>query len=237
MRWLLVISMALACISAQFGAAGAEAVAMPDAIGAPDIVAVLHRSQQLRLDSIPLSDPADPRVARIRDSFDSLARRLRTPKTVELRIVRGDVIAETLQGHIVVANERLGDLPEAERLFVLAHELGHVTLYHWAQVGILYQKWIPGEVTQQQTDAVADLLSREASALAHRQEYEADAFGLRTVRSLGLSDQDVVHAFMDLGVLNDTATHPGTRKRVAALRSIEPDDLQAAVPPNPTPTH
>ena len=32
------------------------------------------------------------------------------------------------------------------------------------------------------------------------------------------------------GVINDTATHPGTRKRVAALRSIEPDDLQAGMP-------
>ena len=47
---------------------------------------------------------------------------------------------------------------------------------------------------------------------------------------LGLSDQNAVAAFMDLGMRNETATHPGTRKRVAALRSIERDQLQAAAP-------
>jgi Zn-dependent protease with chaperone function len=226
MRWLLAIFTALICVSARCD----EAAPAPDSAAAPDIIGVLYRSQQLRLDAIPLADPASARATRIRDSFDSLARRLRTPSSVELRIVRGELIAETLLGNIVVANERVGDLPEGERLFVLAHELGHVTLGHWAQMGLLYQKWIPGAVTPIQTDAVADRLSHEASALAHQQEYEADAFGLRTLRTLGLTDQDAVGAFRDLGVINDTATHPGTRKRVAALRSIEPDDLQAGMP-------
>lgn len=243
MRWLLVILTVLACGSARCD----EPAAAPDGTGTGtgtgtgiktvDIVEVLHRSQQIRLDAVALADPDSPRAARVRSSFESLARRLRTPASVELRIVRGEIIAETLQGHIVLANERLGDLPEGERLFILAHELGHVTLGHWSQVGLLYQKWVPGAVTKEQTDAVAGRLSRDASALAHQQEYEADAFGLRTVRSLGLSDEDAVRAFMDLGVLNDTATHPGTRKRVAALRSVELDDLQAAVPPPSMPTH
>jgi Zn-dependent protease with chaperone function len=239
MRWLLAILTVLMCASARCD----EAAAAPDAVPAqgstpaPDIVAVLYRSQQLQLDAMPLADPTSERAARIRDSFASLTLRLRAPSSIELRIVRGAVVAETMHGNIVVANERLGDLPEGERLFVLAHELGHVTLGHWAQVGRLYKKWIPGEVVKAQTDAVANQMSREASALAHQQEYEADAFGLRTLRSLGLSEEDVVAAFRDLGVISDTATHPGTRKRVSALRSIEVDDLQAGVPPGSMPTH
>jgi hypothetical protein len=102
---------------------------------------------------------------------------------------------------------------------------------------LLYQKWVPGPVTPQRTDAVAAELGREGSALAYRQEFEADAFGLRTVRPLGVSEQEVVAAFMDLGVYSDTATHPGTRKRVAALRSMTPDRIQAAAPsPSGSPT-
>jgi Zn-dependent protease with chaperone function len=220
MRWLLAILTALASVAAH----------CDEAPSAPDIVGVLYRSQQLQLDAMPPGDPASPRALRVRATFDALTQRLPVPVPVELRIIRGEIIAETLHGNVVVANEALGDLPDNERLFVLAHELGHVTLDHWSQMGALYKQWVPGVVTQVQTDAVADPLSRAASQLAYRQEFEADAYGLRTMRSLGLPDQDAVAAFMALGVYNDTATHPGTRKRVAALRSIEPDTFHAAAP-------
>jgi Zn-dependent protease with chaperone function len=218
MRGLLIIFVALAC-----GAARGE-----DAGAAPGIVAVLHHSQQLRLDAMVPVDRDSPRAQRLQQSFDTLVRRLQTLPPVELRVVRGEVFAETLQGKIIVANEALADLPEGERLFALAHELGHVMLGHWAQLGLLYQKWVPGAVRQEHTDAVAALLGSDASALAHRHEFDADAFGLRTLRALGRSERDALALFMRLGGRHDTATHPGTRKRVAALRATEHDSLQAA---------
>jgi Zn-dependent protease with chaperone function len=223
MRYLLTILIALA----------GGAVRRDDTDRAPDIVTVLFRSQQLRLAAMTLADPDSPRAHRLRASFDALTTRLRIVPPVELRIIRGDIVAETVHGNIVVANEALGDLPEGERIFVLAHELGHVMLGHWSQMGLLYQRWIPGAVERRHTDAVAAPLGRDASALAHRQEFEADVVGLRAVRALGLPEHDVLAAFMDLGVRNDTATHPGTMKRVAALRAIEADRLQAAATPTP----
>jgi hypothetical protein len=169
---------------------------------------VLYRSQQVRLDAMPLADAESSRAARVRDSFDALTRRLELSVTVELRVIRGETLAETLHGNVVVANEALGDLPEGGRLFVLAHELGHVQLGHWSQMELLYRKWVPGSVTQRQTDAIAVPLSHDASALAHRQEFEADAFGLRTLRALGLTEQDALAVFMNLGARNDTAYAP-----------------------------
>lgn len=218
MRWLLMLWMVLAC-----GAARCE-----DARPTPDIIGVLQMSQQKQLDAMTPADAASPRAAKVRESFEKLLRGLGglggpALSKVELRVVRGDVVGETLQGHIVVANVALGDLPEGERIFILAHELGHVMLDHWSQMGLVYAKWVPGPVEQQHTDAIADRLGRDASALAYRQEFEADAFALSTLRALGLPDQHVVAAFMDLGLRNDTATHPGTRKRLAALRALGPD--------------
>ena len=205
MRWLLFIWVALAA-----GAARGE-----------DIVEVLERSQQVRLDSMPPAPPDSQRVQKVHDSFELLARTLGLGRTVELRVIHGDTLAETLHGRVVIANEAMGDWPEEDRLFVLAHELGHVALAHWAQMGVMYQKWVPGMVTTQQTDAVAALLGREASGLAYEQEYEADAFAFRTLEGLGFSRQDVFSVFVHLGLRKDTATHPGTQKRLAALRAAE----------------
>ena len=158
--------------------------------------------------------PCDART--VRASFERLQRRLRIAPPVGLRGVRGEVVAETLHGDIVVANEALADLPAGARLFVLAHELGPVVPGHRDHKVQVYRKWVPGSVTQQRTDGVVQPLGRDASTLARRQAFAADAVGLRAVRPPGRSDQDAVAAFMDLGMRNETATQPGTRKRVAA---------------------
>lgn len=186
-----------------------------------DIVEVLQRSQQVRLERFESAPISSQRAQKVRDSFDMLTEQLGLGRTVELRVVRGETLAETLHGRVVIANEAMGDWPEEDRLFVLAHELGHVALAHWAQMGVMYQKWVPGMVTAQQTDAVAALLGREASQLAYQQEYEADAFASRTLEAMGVSRQDVLSVFMHLGLHKDTPTHPGTQRRVAALRAAE----------------
>lgn len=194
-----------------------------------DIGAVLERSQQQRLAHVESADADAPRTQQVRDSFDRLLRRLQWAHPVELRVIRaGGALAETLRGDVVLASESLADLPETERLFILAHELGHVSLEHWSQVGLMFQKWVPGEVTQAHTDAVAALLGRDASKLAHQQEFEADAFALRLLRELGIARDAVVAVFARAGLRPDTVTHPGTRKRVGALLVIDADDAAGA---------
>ena len=196
-------------------------LAGPAAHGDEDILGVLARSQLARLDRIHAADPGSARARTVRTSFEILARALGLRHPVELRMIEGEIVAETLQGRVVLANESLADLSEGERLFVLAHELGHIELRHWEQTQRLYQKWVPGVVTPDQTEPVAALLGRDASGLAYRQELEADAFALRALHALGHPSQDAVTAFMHLGMSHDTATHPGTRKRLAALRAAE----------------
>lgn len=196
------------------------------------ILGVLARSQLARLDRAPVADPGSPRARTVRTSFETLARALQLGHPVELRVIQGETVAETLQGRIVLANESLADLSEGERLFILAHELGHIELRHWEQTERLYQKWVPGVVTPQQTEPVAALLGRDASGLAYRQELEADAYGARALHLLGHPSQDAVTAFMHLGVNPDTPTHPGTRKRLASLRAAQGSDGDQATTRN-----
>jgi Zn-dependent protease with chaperone function len=185
-----------------------------------EIVAVLERSQSVRLAAMALAATESPRALVVRQSFDQLAQRIAADKDIEMRVVTGPVIAECLLGRTIVANESLAEVPEPVRLFLLAHEIGHVVLGHWRQFEQLYVKHIPGEVVPQNTDPVAAALGREASQLSHEQELAADAFAMATLRPLGFSFEDVVGAFTAFGMHMDTATHPGTRKRIAHLRAM-----------------
>lgn len=195
-------------------------VALAGPARSEDISDVLRRSQQLRLDAMTQSSDA-AKAKTIRDSFDSLRQALGPKLQVELRIISGGTYAETLHGNIVIANETMADLPEGERLFILAHELGHVTAGHWAQMNQLYKRWIPGEVKPELTNPVSGLLGRDASGLAHQHEYSADVFALRLLRDMGWAESHAYSAFLRQGMQHDTATHPGTRKRVASLRAAQ----------------
>ena len=201
------------------------------AIAAPawcqDIVEVLERSQSVRLASMSYAETDSPRAVVVRGSFDQLARRFGSHKDMEVRVVTGPIIAECLLGRTIVVNESLAEIPEAVRLFLLAHEIGHAVLGHWQQVEQLYVRHIPGEVIQNRTDAIAALLGREASRLSYEQELAADEFALHTLRALGYDVDDVIGAFSQFGMQMDTATHPGTGKRIAHLRSIERDSVTA----------
>jgi predicted Zn-dependent protease len=164
----------------------------------------------------------------VRASFDTLVRTLGMTQGAELRVIEGNTVADAMQGRIVMANASLAGLGEGERLFILAHELGHIALGHWAQTQQVYLKWVPGAVTQERTDAIADQLGREASNLSHRQEFEADAFALQTLHTLGRTQQDALSAFVQLGNRGGTATHPSTGQRLASLRAAEAEWLRAA---------
>lgn len=189
-----------------------------------DIVDVLRRSQDMRLAALTPAAADSERARVVRASFDRLLQALKPGVAIELRVISGPLVAETLHGHVVVANESMADWPEPLRLFVLAHEIGHTQMNHWLQMAALYQKWIPGAVRPALTDPVAVPLGREASGLAHQQEYAADAFAAHALRVLGCSDDDLQIVMNGLMFTADTPTHPATRKRIAALRA----ELQTA---------
>jgi predicted Zn-dependent protease len=214
MRWILLVGFFLCAGPAQ----------------AENIVEVLQRSQQSRLELLRAADPDSVAARTLQARFERLLQITGIDnKTVALRVIDGATVAETLLGKVVVVNAALTQRPEVEQLFILAHELGHVIEDHQAQMGQVYLKWVPGPVLQEHTDAVAPMLGREASGLAHRQEFSADAFALRTLCAMGHSRDEVLATFMRMGMFQATATHPASNKRLAALRVAPADEAAPAL--------
>lgn len=204
------------CIAAAVGAIGAG-----PAVRAEGIIDVLERSQEQRLDAFAAVPDDDPQAAVVRATFDRVLAASGCGLKPTLRVVAGSTWAETLtRGQVIVIHRGLADVSEGERAFTIAHELGHVVHGHWGELGALYLKYVPAEVTPQVTDAVAGLLGREASRMAHEHEFDADAFALGVIRRMGYDADTAIAVFQRMPMQADTATHPGTRKRIAQLRTM-----------------
>jgi Peptidase family M48 len=188
---------------------------------AETIEAVLDRSQQTRLSQRPNADTSSAAAQRVKAGLARLLA-LRNAGNVELVLSGGDLFAEALLDRPGLAvSQAVGDLPEGERLLLLAHELGHLRLGHPGALKALYHAHIPGEVLREVTDRAAAALGPDAHALSHRHELEADAYGYTLVRSLGFGLDNAFSLLMRQGMQIDSATHPGTRRRLAQLRALE----------------
>lgn len=232
MRWWTafgaVVVLACGCgagpVRAQTAGAYAQAAWPGDAALRPasGIVAVLVQSQQWRLAQRPAAEARSERAAKVQASFERLLSLQPAGGPTELVLVGGDLYAEALFGRRAVAvSESVGDLGEGERLMLLAHELGHLALGHWGALSALYRRHIPGDVTPEATTPVAAALGAQAHALSHKQEFEADAFGYTLVHPLGFGVDTAMALLLRHGVQMDSATHPGTRRRVAQLRVLD----------------
>jgi Zn-dependent protease with chaperone function len=200
-----------------------------------DITQVLQRSQQWRLQQRPAPDQNSAASARVRSSFERLKQLDPQGADVQLQIIGGPLFAEALFGQrTLVVSEAAGDLPEGERLLMLAHEMGHLMLGHWGGLSALYRSHIPGAVRPETTDPVARKLSLEAQALSHRQEFEADGYGFALVRKMGFGLDNAFGLLMRQGLQFDTPTHPGTRRRLAQMRVMDAQVGRVLVNPGET---
>jgi hypothetical protein len=198
------------------------------AVHAEGIVEVLQRSQQQRLQQRGAADASSAAAERIRASLQRMAQLDPDAASVQLVLVSGDLYAEALfGGRRLAVSEVVGTLPEGQRLLLLAHELGHLTLGHWKTMSSLYLRHIPGDVRPETTDPVAPQLSAQAHALSHRQEFEADGYGFSLVHKLGFGLDNAFGLLTQHGLQFDSPTHPGTRRRLAQLRAL---DAQLASP-------
>ena len=117
--------------------------------------------------------------------------------------------------HVVV-----GGIDENLRLFLLAHEFGHIAAQDIHRLAEAYKPYVPGDVVQEVTDKMSVGALREIANVAKSHEFEADAFGVRALVKLGLSFEDAkaaaIEAVMKYPEM-ETGTHPASFKRRMAL--------------------
>lgn len=190
---------------------------------AQGIETVLERSQQTRLARRPAADEHGEAAQRIRASLARLLAASDSDREpIDLVLVGGDLVAEALLDRPgIAASAALGDLPEPQRLLMLAHELGHIRLAHAQTLKAMYRAHVPAAVARELTDPVAAMLGSEGVLLSHRNELAADAFGYVLTRPLGVGLDDAVGLLARQATRVDTLTHPGTARRIVQLREIE----------------
>jgi Zn-dependent protease with chaperone function len=113
----------------------------------------------------------------------------------------------------IVISPALAELPRSERLFVLAHEVGHLAnndVQQWTALG-----------EQFESAAFSDAdVTNMMSSLSRKMEQDADAFSARALHKMEVNAENAATAFfsrMHLLKSAGTASHPAAQSRVVAI--------------------
>jgi Zn-dependent protease with chaperone function len=137
------------------------------------------------------------------------------PAAAEVRFEVQDCVmdGQLYNGKTIVLSARLSRLPRPQRFFIVAHEYGHHQLDHQTVMGGLLAR-IAGHRHEKATGAPG------VAELAHRTEFEADAFAVRLMHQHGMDPEDAAQLFDSLGTGKDNATHPAFSRRALAIRDV-----------------
>jgi predicted metal-dependent peptidase len=145
------------------------------------------------------------------------ARRLDTP--VGLHITSNGEGGEAVLGQIVMVNEALAALPEDEREFEIAHEIGHIDLKHLDRMIDIFRHYV-GTITDDHLiartlNAHIDELSPELQGL----EFEADAYGQALLQRIPGAVEGGIHTFQRNVFRRGDYSHPASRERMLKLQA------------------
>lgn len=128
----------------------------------------------------------------------------------------GNFAVAAMTVNTIVIPTRVARFSRQERLFVLAHELGHVAqkdVQRWERLGEFFVD----------SNADDDTVAAYINTLSQELELHADAYAAQVLNKLGIDAQvAAVAVFQRLEVLNapGTPTHPAAKQRVAQLAQL-----------------
>jgi len=137
------------------------------------------------------------------------------PAAADVRFEVQDCLmdGQLYNGKTIVLSARLARLPQPQRFFIIAHEYGHYQLDHQTVMGSLLTR-----IAGHRRDDTAS--SPGVTELAHRSEFEADAYAVRLMHLHGMDPEDAAQLFDSLGTGKDNATHPAFGRRAHAIREV-----------------
>jgi hypothetical protein len=155
-------------------------------------------------------------VPDIVNSFQRINKLAGGRKLVFLRIADGNQTGIT-DGNTVVVHHSVEMMSELQRSFIIAHEYGHIALNHTALKLALYQKYLPGQVTEANANIANHIVGPELRTLSHKVELQADSYALKVLVNLGWTRGQVVDMFLGMERTPDSTTHPSSARRVQNL--------------------
>jgi Zn-dependent protease with chaperone function len=137
------------------------------------------------------------------------------PAAAEVRFEVQDCVmdGQLYNGKTIVLSARLARLPQPQRFFIIAHEYGHHQLDHQMVMGGLLAR-----IAGHRRDEAASVPG--VTELAHRTEFEADAYAVRLMHMNGMDPDEAALLFDGLGAGKDNATHPAFGRRAQAIRDV-----------------
>jgi len=195
---------------------GAPACAM-------DIVAALNASQQQKLSLCKVTADEAPEARVLQQSFKQLQDARATmdapAATPAVRLLVADCEhgIQVLAGEVVVPPE-VAHWDEGARLFVLAHELGHIEHRDWDRLMATYAYDMAQNTAEDALPQALSSVRAHTSVLKRHSEYAADKYALRLLQHMGRNGlDDAEAALLPIWSREDTPTHPGAMQRMAAL--------------------
>lgn len=121
------------------------------------------------------------------------------------------------RGERIVISARLAQRPKAQRFFIMAHELGHLSLRHHAAMARFVADAVGRTADESAAGAVIDA---GLTPLSRQAEFDADAYAAKLMRDSGLDPEDAARLFDGIGPGQDNRTHPSPARRARAIRAL-----------------
>lgn len=183
-----------------------------------DIVEALNRGQRVQADTCVLVDAGQPEAQVIAASFERVKRAAGVTQDVTVRLAEcpGQLV-QVLGGEILV-HPVLASWGEGERLFALAHELGHIINGDWGRFTAEFAAQVGPDMDEAQVNLVLRRMAPRVRELMHGFEYGADEYALGVLDAMGRDSlADGTACINRVPAPPGSPTHPGSSQRIAKL--------------------
>lgn len=158
---------------------------------------------------------ANPNRRQIEALVATVQAKVGVPTGTRFQVLDCDADGFVYRGQTVVLSDRLVRLNDAQRFFIVAHELGHVVLGHHADMG----RFVAGLIGDEADEAGAlARVQANLRTISHEHEYAADAFAVRTMLAAGYDPEQAARLFDSIDDPTGNSTHPSARARAEAIR-------------------
>lgn len=139
------------------------------------------------------------------------------PAHVRFEVLDCPVDGFVHKGQTIVISARLSRMSTPQRFFIIAHELGHLTLQHHAAIMSFVARAVNNSADE---SAARAAIASGLAAISYQAELDADAFAVRLMREAGLDPEQAARIFDSMGEGVDNGTHPSPGRRARAIRSL-----------------